>query len=486
MIDLRGAERTLTERELRIEALGDELRSAHTRLAEQEVRNEEMSASIGAMKEVIAKREEQIRQVSANLVEIRVSTSWRLTRPVRFLGVRVKRWIRMARLVGLMVRRPRSFVDTLKRSRRVLREAGPGGLVQRFRRLLATVERPGHSRISLNDRGMEFTPPAPDSKPDILILSIIDWDFRFQRSQHLAMRFAKSGRRVFYIEMMLDPEELNIVRVRDGLYRVRLPGTDIGYLQPYFGRATEDQKLAWVDALNAFCDSVDATSFKQVIIQHPFWWQLIRSISPEYQLVFDCMDDVSGFSNTDRFVLDLEEDLIAKCDALVVSSECLYEKFATVNRPKLIRNAVDIASLTSGEERDPAPYRQDIPPLEIRNPGAGAPESEVVRIGYVGAIAGWFDAELVSQVASSQPTFQFHLCGTVSDKEVDRRLRGLENVILYGEIGYLDGSAVPEGDGRTRDSVQDYPDYRGVRSRQVLRVFGDGEADRSDAHTGAE
>ena len=438
VLDLRAAERTLAERELRIEALGDELRSAHTKLAEQEFRNEEMSASIGAMKEVIAEREEQIRQGSANLAEIRASTSWRLTRPVRYFGVRVKRWIRVARLVGLMVRRPRGFVDALKRSRGVLREGGPGGLVQRFRRLAVAVERPGHSRISLNDRGMEFTPPAPDSKPDVLILSIIDWDFRFQRSQHLAMQFAKSGRRVFYIEMMLDPEELNIVRVRDGLYRVRLPGTDIGYLQPYSGRATEDQKLAWMDALNAFCDSVDATSFKQVIIQHPFWWQLIRSISPEYQLVFDCMDDVAGFSNTDRFVLELEEDLVAKCDALVVSSEFLFEKFATVNRPKLIRNAVDIASLTSEEERDPAPYRQDLPPLTIRKPGTEVPESEVVRIGYVGAIAGWFDAELVRQVASSQPTFQFHLCGAVSDKEVERRLRGVKNVILYGEIGYLD------------------------------------------------
>ena len=125
--------------------------------------------------------------------------------------------------------------------------------------------------------------------------------------------------------MMLEPNGLKIAKIDNNLYRIRLPGKDIGYIQPYTGQATEEQKIAWFEAFNYFCDSVEATSFKQVIIQHPFWWQMVRSISPEFQLIHDCMDDISGFSNTDRFVLDLEKEMIANCDALIVSSKTLFE-----------------------------------------------------------------------------------------------------------------------------------------------------------------
>ena len=41
--------------------------------------------------------------------------------------------------------------------------------------------------------------PAFYQKHDVIILSVIDYDFRFQRPQHFAVRFAENGHRVFYI-----------------------------------------------------------------------------------------------------------------------------------------------------------------------------------------------------------------------------------------------------------------------------------------------
>ena len=65
-------------------------------------------------------------------------------------------------------------------------------------------------------RGLAFTPLAADAapahryaevpartgdKPDIFVMSIIGWDFRTQRPQHLATQMAAAGHRVFYLEM---------------------------------------------------------------------------------------------------------------------------------------------------------------------------------------------------------------------------------------------------------------------------------------------
>ena len=337
-----------------------------------------------------------------------------------------------------------------------------------MRRVLSYDDRPAHAVLSLEDRSAEFASPGSESKPDVFIFAIIDWDFRIQRPQHLAKELAESGRRVFYVEMLLEPDGLRITRIGKNIYRVRFPSANIGHLQPYAGRATEEQRLAWNETFNTFCDTIKATSFKQAIIQHPFWWQMLRSISPEFQLIHDCMDDVSGFSNTNRSVLALEEDMIANCDKLIVSSQTLFDKFKASNPSGIIRNAVDADHFSSEVARHSALFRQKHPSLEMQSSDSGDSTSEVVNVGYVGAIAEWFDAALVREAALNEPNFHFHLCGTVSDRKVTDLLQGMENVFLYGEIGLRGCSFLPGEDGRSHHTVQDPSHYRSVRSGQVL------------------
>ena len=38
------------------------------------------------------------------------------------------------------------------------------------------------------------------NKSDIIIFSVINYEFRYQRPQHFAARFAENGHRVFYIK----------------------------------------------------------------------------------------------------------------------------------------------------------------------------------------------------------------------------------------------------------------------------------------------
>ena len=415
-----------------------DLHATRETLSEREEENRGLSLELAVTEETLSGRDSEIARLATQLREIRASTSWRLTIPFRYVGTVVKRGVRLARFVLLAFRTPRSGLEALRRLLAALRQGGMTEVRNKLRLLLEDGEGAAQVAVSPEDRWTEFARPSADSEPDVFMFSIIDWSFRFQRSQHLAVELARAGRRVFYVEMLLEPSGLNIAKLDTNLYRVRLPAGDIGYIQPYTGQATPEQRMAWFEAFLLLCDAVAATSFKQIIIQHPFWWQMTRSIPPEFQLIYDCMDDIAGFSNTDRFVLDLEEAMVESCDALIVTSDALFEKYHGVKLPRLIRNAANVEHFSPGGGNRLSKFRQDLPSLSLRNSDAESAEGSLINVGYVGAIADWFDAELVRSVAASEPDFRIHLCGAVSSRKVNRALEDAENVFFYGEIPYVD------------------------------------------------
>ena len=265
-------------------------------------------------------------------------------------------------------------------------------------------------------------------KPDVFVLSIIDWDFRIQRPQHIA-RALSSNRRVFYVEMMMEREEPAVRKIADNLWAVRLSMDGAGHIQPYSGEPDADRQAAWVRSFFEFCRVVDASPFKQIVVQHPFWWNLVRHLPPEFEIVFDCMDDITGFSNTSRAVIDLENDLLKGCDKLVVSSQYLFDKHREFKAPALIRNGGDINHFSAAAAAGPAPSFLA---------GSGFEKREgTIDAGYVGAVAEWFDHELIRRTATQNPDIRFHICGDVTVPE-PAALDDLDNVHLYGEIAYDD------------------------------------------------
>ena len=439
------AQHALDEAQHALDEAQHALDEAQEKLAEHRdrvaVRTEELGERDRKIEELSAELDAaclQADRLDRQLQEIRTSKAWRITAPLRHTGVRVKLLIRVMKFLLHVLRTPRGGKSVLQRTVTVIRTEGVEGLAKRLRRV---GEYDGPS-ADASVRGAilqtEFSVPDATSQPDIFVLSIIDWNFRFQRSQHLAIEFAKSGRRVFYFEMMLTAGERSIVKVCENLFRVRLSSKEIGYIQPYFGQATDKQKAAWIEELCRVCESVHATAFKQVVIQHPYWWQFARLLPPEFQLIYDCMDDVLGFSNTDDFVLGMESDMAGNCDSLMVSSAALFDKYQAVRRPKLIRNAVHIEHFSPDGAGEVEVFRQNHASFRLQPTPAPASGGEVIKVGYVGAIAEWFDAELVRRVALNEPHCQFHLCGDVTSTNVAATLSGLDNVRTYGEINYLD------------------------------------------------
>jgi hypothetical protein len=83
----------------------------------------------------------------------------------------------------------------------------------------------------LSRRAPTPVPAQPlELKPyDVLVFPIVDWDFLYQRPQHLSVEFARRGHRVFYLSTRLTPElyvhDLAVQQVAPSIFVLELPGS---------------------------------------------------------------------------------------------------------------------------------------------------------------------------------------------------------------------------------------------------------------------
>lgn len=256
-------------------------------------------------------------------------------------------------------------------------------------------------------------------KPDIFIWALIDWHFRIQRPQHLARALARRGHRVFYISNeSIDahapgfrPELLDAsARLYQVHLNVRGAPTIYHAMPDASQRADMDASLR---ALLAWTGTTDAVS----IVQHAYW-SGIASRVPHARIVYDCMDHHAGFDNNAPDVIAAEEALVARADLVVTTSDWLARQCeAQARHVVTIRNAVDFERFATKPRdvfRDPAGRRV---------------------IGYHGAIASWFDVELVARVAQACPDALVLLVGADTTGAA-QRLAGCSNVQLVGEVAY--------------------------------------------------
>jgi len=256
-------------------------------------------------------------------------------------------------------------------------------------------------------------------KPDYIVWGVIDWHFRHQRPQQLAQALAASGRRVFYISSNLvndarpgfSHESLDSNK---RLYQINLhaAGAPVIYTSAPSHEAVVQLRASMGDVL-AWAGSRQLVS----LVQHPFWCD-IASALPNSRMVYDCMDHHEGFGNTAEAVLALERALMRHADLTITTSVWLDNIVAehTPNRA-LIRNAGEFDHFS----RKTDTVYADVQGRRI--------------IGYYGAIAEWFDQDLVESIAR-----RFHDCCIllIGDDTVNarKRFKPLSNVVMLGEIPY--------------------------------------------------
>ncbi|SIT42334.1 putative glycosyl transferase [Paraburkholderia ribeironis] len=283
-----------------------------------------------------------------------------------------------------------------------------------------SVARSEPSNPPASPAGITLASKTPRALPDVFVFSIIDWHFRIQRPQHLAREFAQAGHRVYFFSNHFDDARepgYSIERLDDllPLYQVRLKVHRAPAI--YFAAPTAEA-IQQIHAGMRLLLDWSGTDRSWSIIQHGYWYPIATGLQSEC-LAYDCMDHHEGFGNVPQELLAIEEQMMERADLLVTTSSWLENHARKRNsHVSVIRNA--------GQYR----HFCDAPAERFVDPQGRQ------IIGYYGAIAEWFDIELVAQIAQSFPDALVLLVGADSAGVGDKLAR-YPNVQMTGEVPYV-------------------------------------------------
>ncbi|CAM4397263.1 glycosyltransferase [Saccharibacillus endophyticus] len=253
-------------------------------------------------------------------------------------------------------------------------------------------------------------------KQDIIFLSVIDWDFRFQRPQHLSQNLAKLGHRVFYFNANFHSSNVHVKHRQANLEEVTLSnhfGTriyDIDYSTNIIKMAKDLSAI-----LNPY-HIRDCT----VIVEYPNWVPIAHYLKEHFgfKIVFDYIDDYNDFKDTaSANLISYTKELFSISDLVIATSQDLYEKAKPfAKKIEIIRNGTEFTFF---------------------NQAAKSSKQKEKKIGYYGAIAEWFDTEKIAILAEKLPDVAIELIGHVSHEEC-MELNKYKNVNFLGEKKYTD------------------------------------------------
>ena len=256
---------------------------------------------------------------------------------------------------------------------------------------------------------------------DIICFSIIDWSFRWQRPQQLLSQFAEAGHRVFVFKTtaFLAPgaKHFQIEPVRENVWEVTIaPPVMIDVYAGTIAPATFEWFPSMLEQMRRELNIVSAVSIVQVATWRDVAEEARRRFG--WKIVYDCMDEWDSFPGMKPQLLVAEERLVGEADLVTVSGRRLFDKWHGRNtRVELVRNATDFAHFAAPQSEH---FLGD-----VKRP----------IVGYFGAIAPWFDVELLARVASRRPDCSFVVIGGVFDVDIDS-LTKLPNVHFLGQQPY--------------------------------------------------
>lgn len=263
------------------------------------------------------------------------------------------------------------------------------------------------------------------SSYDVICFPVIDWNYLFQRPQQIVTQFARAGHRCFYIHTTFHQSGSgSFVRsIADNIFGVRLPGLrDLNALYQ-----TEMEGSVLDLAAEALRHLREKASIDTAVclVQLPFWAPLALAARERWRwrIVYDCLDEHSGFIGNNSAMLRHEAMLFEQGDLVTATSHRLFEKADRSSRRALfLPNAADFNHFSQPGNR-PSPLAGLSRPI----------------IGYYGAVSRWFDLEMVREAAIARPRWQFAIVGDYFDVGLEP-VKGLSNVHLFSRQPY---SALP-------------------------------------------
>jgi len=239
---------------------------------------------------------------------------------------------------------------------------------------------------------------------DVLCFSHLRWNFVVQRPQHLLNRCARERRVFFFEEPIFDAsnDPYASITATDSGVRVVVPHLS----ESHRGHAAE--------VLRALLNDVIATEEVRPAV---LWYYTPMSFHFSDHLeapvvVYDCMDELSGFAGAPAGLADAERALMKRAGVVFTGGRSLYES------KRLLHSNIH-----------PFPSSVDVEHFATaRGLGAVEPadQGEIPhpRIGFFGVLDERLDRELLAGVAALRP--QWHL-------------------VLLGPVVKIDPAALPRG-----------------------------------------
>src|SRR6185503_11625692 len=152
------------------------------------------------------------------------------------------------------------------------------------------------------------------------------------------------------------------------------------------------------------------------------WAPLVLELQEKngWNIIYDSIDQLSGFSNVTPYMLEPEDELIKKSDLVLATSHLLFNEKA-----RLHPNCLLVPNGTDFDHFNYSPGTLPDELIDIKKP----------IIGYYGAMSDWLDTALLYKLASARPHWNFVLIGRIESADVSL-LKNMSNVFFLGEKPY--------------------------------------------------
>lgn len=243
----------------------------------------------------------------------------------------------------------------------------------------------------------------------------------FQRPQHIALNLADQKMLYFYkASPFVDPDVQTYRKLKDGFYIVN---TDLFWIQEVILRVAEESGLP------KFAH-VYSTSYMEYDKFLKNYYQ--KGFKILYEFVDDFSDKIAGYK--------IPKEVYLSHDRMLKDTEHVYVA-ATANKlfeeVKKIRGTKNAILATNGVQYE----HFAMPPENVKL----TPEMEKVLetgkpiIGYFGALAEWFDYELIKRLGNEHPELEIVLIGVDYDKSIEKSgMDRIENIHFLGPMNYTD------------------------------------------------
>lgn len=249
---------------------------------------------------------------------------------------------------------------------------------------------------------------------DLICFSHLRWDFVYQRPQHLLSRFAREHRVFVIEEPVFDDTQVS--------FEVSKRDENLYIIVPRLPRSMSEWSIRDLQR------SLLGDLMVDYDIEHYVLWYytpMMLAWSDHLRpaaIVYDCMDELSGFKNAPPELQKREAELFSRADLVFTGGQSLYEAKkdqhpAVYAFPSSIDKAHFSKALDIDEEM---PDQENIP----------SP-----RIGFIGVIDERMDIRLLEEIADLKPEWNFVMIGPVvkiDEADLPRR----ENIYYLGGKSY--------------------------------------------------